>query len=148
MSNLTLTKSRFSLEKVHLCNPCLSDNITIVPKSRNDSMLCLSRCNYCGKEWNELWLSYRNIFVSSIYKHRFKQLKDESVSTWESCLPITFRPVKQEQNIVKLSLDEILFHHHELGEYGLTPSSYVQSQPRLTLLKFPEVICQLYSYAI
>jgi hypothetical protein len=78
MSRLILTKSRFSLDKIHLCNSCLSDNITIVPKSRNDSMSYqLSRCNYCGKEWNEIWLSYRDIFVSSKYEHRFKQLKYE-----------------------------------------------------------------------
>ena len=54
---------------------CILDNITIMPMYRTkDSLSCqVSRCNYCGKEWGEFWVSYKYIFSSLIdwqYQHR------------------------------------------------------------------------------
>jgi hypothetical protein len=47
---------------------CVSDNITIIPMHHtNDSLSYnVSRCNYCGEEWAEYWISYKYIFSSLI----------------------------------------------------------------------------------
>jgi hypothetical protein len=74
MSNLILRKSRYSPGKIHLSHTCPSDNITIVSKCQiNDTVSYrLSQCNYCGKEWNESWLSYGDMFSSLIYQQQNK----------------------------------------------------------------------------
>jgi hypothetical protein len=43
---------------------CTPNNITIIPDYRTSDSLCyqVSRCNYCGKEWGEFWVSYKYIF--------------------------------------------------------------------------------------
>jgi predicted ArsR family transcriptional regulator len=52
-------------DEFSLCTP---DNITIIPKYRTADSLCylVSRCNYCGKQWGEFWISYRYIFLPLI----------------------------------------------------------------------------------
>lgn len=56
------------------CDVCIPDNITIIPLYRiNDSLSDqVSRCNYCGREWNEFWISYSYVTLSLITQ---KQLK-------------------------------------------------------------------------
>lgn len=53
---------------------CKLDNITIIPiYHTNDSLSYqVSRCNYCGKEWDEFWISYRYIFNPLINRHQFQ----------------------------------------------------------------------------
>jgi hypothetical protein len=48
---------------------CVPDNITIIPDYHTSDSLSyqVSRCNYCGKEWGEFWVSYRYIFSSFIH---------------------------------------------------------------------------------
>ena len=52
---------------------CKLDNITIIPiHHTNDSLSYqVSRCNYCGKEWGEFWISYRYIFNPLINRHQY-----------------------------------------------------------------------------
>lgn len=56
-------------------NMCVLDNITTIPMYHiQDSLSYLvSRCNYCGKEWDEFWISYRYIFSSLIYRHQHQE---------------------------------------------------------------------------
>jgi hypothetical protein len=50
------------------CDECIPTNITIIPNYRiTDSFSDqLSRCNYCGREWNEFWISYAYVTRSLI----------------------------------------------------------------------------------
>jgi len=47
---------------------CILDNITIMPMYHTKDSLSyqVSRCNYCGKQWGEFWVSYKYIFSSLI----------------------------------------------------------------------------------
>ena len=54
---------------------CVLDNITIIPMYRtNDSLSYqVSRCNHCGKEWEEFWVNYKYIFSSLIDRQYQRQ---------------------------------------------------------------------------
>jgi hypothetical protein len=71
MSDLILNKNCYPSNQTHVCNRYLSNNITNVPKYRINNSLSyqVSRCNNCGEEWNEYWISYRNLFSSLVYEH-------------------------------------------------------------------------------
>jgi hypothetical protein len=57
---------------------CELHNITIIPMYRTNDGLSyqVSRCNYCGKEWDEFWISYRYIFkpLISRYQHQIDSI--------------------------------------------------------------------------
>ena len=59
---------------------CIPNNITIIPRYHiNDSLSDqVSRCNYCGKEWNEFWVCYAYVTRSLI--NRIQLIKRSSVS--------------------------------------------------------------------
>jgi hypothetical protein len=48
---------------------CKLDNMTIIPIYHTNDGLSYqeSRCNYCGKEWDDFWISYR-VYIQSAYK--------------------------------------------------------------------------------
>jgi hypothetical protein len=66
------------------CNECkewneyLSNNITILPNYRiMDSLSDLvARCNSCGREWNEFWISYSYVTLSLMHRRQLKLLED------------------------------------------------------------------------
>lgn len=57
----------------------IPDNITIIPRYRINNSLSdqVSRCNYCGKEWTEFWVSYAYVTRSLI--DRIQIIKRSSV---------------------------------------------------------------------
>jgi hypothetical protein len=54
------------------CDEYIPNNITIIPNYRITDSLSdqVSRCNYCGREWNEFWISYAYITRSLIIQSR------------------------------------------------------------------------------
>ncbi|MGH9975055.1 MAG: hypothetical protein ACRD8Z_04370, partial [Nitrososphaeraceae archaeon] len=75
MSTLILNNHCDHTVKTNECNMCVLDNITTIPLYHiQDSLSYLvSRCNYCGKEWGEFWISYRYIFSPLIFRHLQQQ---------------------------------------------------------------------------
>ncbi|MPZ06614.1 MAG: hypothetical protein GEU26_09400 [Nitrososphaeraceae archaeon] len=61
---------------INECDACIPDNITIIPNYHISDSLTdqVSRCNYCGREWNEFWVSYSHVTLSLI-NQRQRQLK-------------------------------------------------------------------------
>jgi hypothetical protein len=58
------------------CDACIPDNIAIISNYHISDSLAdqVSRCNYCGREWNEFWVSYSYVTLSLI-NQRQRQLK-------------------------------------------------------------------------
>ncbi|MGH9924468.1 MAG: hypothetical protein ACRD5B_03740 [Nitrososphaeraceae archaeon] len=54
------------------CDEYIPNNITVVPNYRVTDSLSdqVSRCNYCGREWNEFWISYAYVTRSLINQRR------------------------------------------------------------------------------
>jgi hypothetical protein len=74
MSKLLISRQHGLANGTNKCSICMPDNITILPNYINDSSSYqVSRCNYCGKEWAEFWISYRYVFSSLIYRHQHRQ---------------------------------------------------------------------------
>jgi hypothetical protein len=63
-----ILNSHYDHTKTSERDMCILDNISIKPMYRtNDSLSYqVSRCNYCGREWGEFWVSYKYIFSSMI----------------------------------------------------------------------------------
>ena len=63
-----ILNSHYDHTKTSERDMCILDNISIKPMYRtNDSLSYqVSRCNCCGKEWGEFWVSYKYIFSSLI----------------------------------------------------------------------------------
>ena len=74
MSNVILNNHRNLTVRINEHKICTPDNITQIPLYRTyDSVSYhVSRCNYCGKEWAEFWISYKYIFSSLINQHQHK----------------------------------------------------------------------------
>jgi hypothetical protein len=57
------------------CDVCKPDNITIIPRYRIQDSLSdqVSRCNYCGREWDEFWICYAYVTKSLINQRQLKR---------------------------------------------------------------------------
>lgn len=77
MSNMTLREYCDLTNHANQHSKCIADNITSIPRYHNHNSMSyqISRCNYCGKQWDEFWLSYKYIFSSLIDQHLNKQSK-------------------------------------------------------------------------
>lgn len=53
---------------INECDQCRSDNITITPRYRIEDSLSdnVSCCNYCGRQWDEMWICYAYVTRSLI----------------------------------------------------------------------------------
>lgn len=60
------------------CSKCILNNITIIPNYRiKDSLYDqVSKCNSCGREWNEFWVSYSYVTLSLMHRRQLKFMED------------------------------------------------------------------------
>jgi hypothetical protein len=59
---------------INECDLCKPDNITIIPRDHISDSLSdqVSRCNYCGREWNEFWICYAYVTQSLINQRQLE----------------------------------------------------------------------------
>jgi hypothetical protein len=60
------------------CNGYVLNNITILPNYRIKDSLSdqISKCNSCGREWNEFWVSYSYVTLSLIHMRQHGFMED------------------------------------------------------------------------
>jgi hypothetical protein len=70
------------------CSICEQDNITITPRYHTKDILSdqVSRCNYCGREWNEFWICYAYVTKSLINQRQLEKSRIDVMSDEEDCL--------------------------------------------------------------
>jgi hypothetical protein len=71
------------------CSVCKPDNIMIIPRYHIKDILSdqVSRCNYCGREWNEFWICYAYVTKSLINQRQRERRRIEMMSNEEDLLP-------------------------------------------------------------
>lgn len=73
---------------INECDLCKPDNITIIPRYHISDSLSdqVSRCNYCGREWNEFWTCYAYVTQSLINQRQLERNRLNMVPDEEDCI--------------------------------------------------------------
>src|ERR687891_507036 len=87
---------------------CTPNNITIIPvyHIRDSTSYHIVRCNYCGEEWAEFWISYKYVFTSMIDHSQKKNRVEMSYLDYylpppSKILAFNFRLISEDRYIAR-----------------------------------------------